>query len=98
MSRPLGIDEWLINSVESSIADGTRGILALALAKHVSAARALPPLHRIFDELPGQVAKAFGEIGGMAELEELNRRFHSSTGWPKSEISRAIHKIEKRLS
>ena len=98
LSRPTGVEDWLVRAVESPIADGTRGMLALALAKHVPAGRALPPLHRILDELPGQVAEAFGAIGGSPERDALRRhRLASKPDWPGTAIRLAIRRIGRRL-
>ena len=96
-TRPLGVADWLAEAVKNRSFGNARGMLAVTLARVSPPETSLPVLMSVLDELPGHVATAIGEVGGVAELNALQSRVGDVQGWEKAEFLKAIRKIQSRL-
>lgn len=97
-ARPSGIDEWLIGALKASgLGLIARQMLPLAAVRILGHARANPVLLGLLDELPGHVALALSESGGIVELRALEARLGNCTGWERTQSARAISVIRRRL-
>jgi hypothetical protein len=96
-ARPFGIADWLCDAVKNRSYGAARQMLVLALARLATAGSSLLVLLSVLDELPGHVAIALGEVGGVTELRVLQARVGDTHGWEKEEFLKAIRRIESRL-
>lgn len=98
-ARPEGVVEWLRTAVVNRALGDARQMLPLALARLDEPVVANAILREVFDELPGHVALAWAESGGVAELNLLrNKRNVAPKDWVRKEIDKAIRAIELRTS
>jgi hypothetical protein len=96
-ARPFGVADWLVEAVKKRSFGNARGMLVIALARLAPTETSLLVLLSVLDQLPGYVATAFGEVGGVAQLNALHSRMDNVQGWEKAEFLKAIRKIESRL-
>ncbi|MCU0649590.1 MAG: hypothetical protein MUF00_16475 [Gemmatimonadaceae bacterium] len=90
------VGAWLLSAVRNREYRTARQMLVLALARRVQPSQANPILLELLDEMPGHVALALAESGGVAELSALEHRYTSTAGWEKKEIGKAISVIRRR--
>lgn len=97
-ARPSGISDWVVDAMRDRASGKAREMLAIALARLVPPSIAIPVLVGAFDEYPGHVAMALGEVAGPSERELLERAMAGAKGWTHKEIKKAIRAITKRSS
>ena len=94
--RPMGISEWLVDTVQDPLSGTARQLLVLALARDVPSSVALPILRRLLDDLPGHVPAALAKIGSVPEIKLLQSRLNTREGWQRKEMEKAIRAIQRR--
>lgn len=93
-----GVAHWILDAVQNPAHRTARQMLVLAAARRNSATLANPVLLGLLDDLPRHVALALAESGQRRELEALERKYPTTTGWEKQQIGRAISAVNRRLS
>ena len=97
-SRPENIENWLFNKINDDSLGMPKQMLFIAAARLLVKEKALEFFKEHFDEAPGHVAPALGEIGSGEELQFLGtKESEYNKGWVAKEIRKAMKKIEKRL-
>jgi len=97
LGRPLGVSDWILRALRTPAYGKAREMLALAAARLAPAAEANRVLVELLDQLPGHAALGLEESGGIAELQALQARSASTTGWVRKALDRATKLIERRL-
>ncbi len=95
-TRPAGLGDWLLRALQERRYGKAREMLALAAARTNRPEVVNPILVRLLGELPGHVALALAESGGVTELDDLRRAYASATGWEREQIGRTVNMIERR--
>ena len=95
-TRPAERGDWLIRALKDRRYGKAREMLALAAARANPPEIVNPILVRLLDELPGHVALALAETGGLGELDALRRAYANATGWEREQIGRSVNTIERR--
>ncbi len=93
-----GISDWVVKTVNNPSYGIAREPLIRALPKLTSREKAIPALLGVLGEIPGHAAYALGRIGGLTEVEFLQReqRKKHAHKWIDLEIAKAIEKTRKR--
>ena len=95
-AKPTVSDDWLAERLQTPDLGIARQMLTMALARMTTPDFAIPILRNVFDDLPGFVAMAFAEIGGLEEIELLSQNRSGQKTYVRKEIDKAIRKIERR--
>ena len=93
-----GVAYWILDAVQNPAHRTARQMLVLGAARRNSPTLANPVLLGLLDDLPRHVALALAESGQRRELEALERKYPTTTGWEKQQIGRAISAVNRRLS
>lgn len=97
-TRPLDIDEWLLVAVRDRRSGNARGLLAAAVAKMLSAERAVPVLIEVFRDAPLAAVHPLGKVGDCGVRDLLAAHQPTATGPLRRELRQAIARIERRLA
>jgi hypothetical protein len=94
---PTDLGGWLVEALRQKGYGKAREMLALAAARASPRDLANEALVDLLAEMPGHAAAALAEIGDQDVLGPLKKAGLSARGWEKTEISRAITIIARRL-
>jgi hypothetical protein len=96
-TRPHGITDWVIRTVQNPNLNKSREGLLLAVARMAPAEIARRILVPLFEEFPPHVAASLAECGGEAELAFLQAKEYEFKGPTRTEIRKAIKRIATRV-
>lgn len=96
-TRPQNIESWLLDAVKNQQTGTSRNLLAAAIAKMVSAERAVPVLLDVFHDSPLAAVHPLGKLGDSRVKEFLIAQQPTATGPLRRELRQAIARIKRRL-
>lgn len=92
-----GVGGWILEAVQKKVYGTARQMLPLAAVRHNSPEVANPILLGLLSEMPGHVALALSESGGMSELVALQAQYEIAEGWERKAIGQTIDVIRRRI-
>lgn len=95
-TKPAGVNEWILRTVQNPTFGKGREMLAIALARHVGADVANPVLVSLLGDLPIHAAAGLAVSGTPSELAALESARDRAKGTIRKQISKAIRAIERR--
>lgn len=95
-TKPEGVNEWILRTVQNPTFGKGREMLAIALARLVAAEIANPVLVSLLGPLPIHAAAGLAVSGTLSELAALEAARDNTKGSIRKQIIKAIRAIERR--